>query len=125
MLLYAGLHFLAWGSTFPSTAESIIWKTSAIVTLWISAVLVGVASYSKHEVGRLVMEFKERDQDAHWYLRPIRSLMNNVLPRLIYPSMVIYGIARLSLMAVAFSSLRAMPVDVYETTWSKYLPSVH
>jgi hypothetical protein len=37
---------------------------------------------------------------------------------------LIYVLSRLSIIAVAFSSLRAMPESVYYTTWSKYTPNV-
>ncbi|KAI2783457.1 hypothetical protein F4815DRAFT_442326 [Daldinia loculata] len=37
---------------------------------------------------------------------------------------VLYSVARLIIIAVAFSSLRAMPAGVYETTWSNYLPKL-
>lgn len=37
---------------------------------------------------------------------------------------VLYSVARLVIIAVAFSSLRAMPAGVYEATWTKYLPKL-
>lgn len=38
------------------------------------------------------------------------------------PASLIYILARFCVLAVAFSSLRAMPDSVYETTWAKYFP---
>ena len=41
---------------------------------------------------------------------------------LMLPTTVIYLLARLCIIAVAFSTLRAMPASVYQTTWAKYFP---
>ena len=37
---------------------------------------------------------------------------------------LIYIVAHLCLIFVAFSSLRVMPDSVYQTTWAKYFPDI-
>ena len=37
---------------------------------------------------------------------------------------LIYTIARLAIITIAFTSLREMTADVYITTWATYLPSI-
>lgn len=39
-------------------------------------------------------------------------------------STVIYAVARVCVIAVAFSTLRKMPESVYCTTWARYIPNV-
>jgi hypothetical protein len=58
----------------------------------------------------------------------------NVFPRaelptafnigLVYVTMGLYCVARLTLIAVGLSSLRAMPEPVYKSTWADYLPAI-
>jgi hypothetical protein len=58
----------------------------------------------------------------------------NVVPRaelppavnigLVYVTMGLYCVARLTLIAVGLSSLRAMPELVYKSTWADYLPAI-
>jgi hypothetical protein len=51
---------------------------------------------------------------------PFGIFVNQVI---IYVSSAFYCIARLSIIAVAFSSLRSMPESVYTTTWTGVIPS--
>jgi hypothetical protein len=54
----------------------------------------------------------------------------SLLPRwvnlfFIYASSLIYCISRLTILALALSSLRSMPEGVYITTWTQNIPAVH
>ncbi|KAK6958252.1 hypothetical protein Daesc_001049 [Daldinia eschscholtzii] len=51
-----------------------------------------------------------------------REMSDNILYIAMPLISVFYTVARLIIIAVAFSSLRAMPAGVYETTWTNYLP---
>lgn len=55
-----------------------------------------------------------------WYER-WRAVIS---PTLFVVSLVLYFIARLSIIAIAFSCFRAMPSSVYVTAWTKYIPTV-
>ncbi|KAI1479912.1 hypothetical protein F4774DRAFT_111073 [Daldinia eschscholtzii] len=56
---------------------------------------------------------------AKWRRREMGDNISRVAMPLIT---AFYTLARLIIIAVAFSSLRAMPAGVYETTWTSYLP---
>lgn len=43
---------------------------------------------------------------------------------IIYSAVVFYFLVRLTLVAVAFSSLRMMPDSVYVTSWTAYIPAI-
>lgn len=46
-------------------------------------------------------------------------------PNILYFLMLLlYGLARIAIIGISFSSLRLMPASVYITTWSKYLPNI-
>jgi hypothetical protein len=56
-------------------------------------------------------------------------LRKNLLPEfvnlgILYATGIIYCLARLSIIILAFSSLRAMPDSVYKTTWAIAIPNV-
>jgi hypothetical protein len=51
---------------------------------------------------------------------PAAQVANKVI---IYLSIPFYCIARMSIIAVAFSSLRLMPESVYTTTWTGFIPN--
>jgi hypothetical protein len=58
---------------------------------------------------------------------PQKTLLSQAVPiilSLLYPASFIYSLARLTIIAVAFSSLRSMPGDVYTTTWARVIPAL-
>jgi hypothetical protein len=57
------------------------------------------------------------------YPRKVWPLGQRINQAIIYASSAIYCIARLSIIALAFSSLRSMPKSVYTTTWTGVIPS--
>ena len=63
--------------------------------------------------------FPNNDKKSHQSARYSRWRRIHVIV-----SGIIYCLARLTVLALAFSSLRAMPDSVYVTTWTKYLPSL-
>jgi hypothetical protein len=57
------------------------------------------------------------------YPRKVWRLGRLINQAIIYASSAVYCIARLSIIALAFSSLRSMPKSVYTTTWTGVIPS--
>ena len=54
-----------------------------------------------------------------------RREMSDNISRVVMPLITaFYTLARLIIIALAFSCLRAMPAGVYETTWTNYLPKL-
>lgn len=83
----------------------------------ISEMPVPIISRSEElSLRRKIVRFKEKNAKGFWKLKI--SLAFN------YVSMLLYLIARLGIIAVAFSCFRAMPESVYVATWTKYIPSV-
>ena len=108
MVVFGGLHCLAWNFAFPSTIERDIWRTASLVTAsapvfvqLLAVIFLGITDLLD--------------------LPPFIGAMINATPWL---GITIYVIGRLALIGIAFSSLRLVPAGVYVTTWSKYLPNV-
>jgi hypothetical protein len=64
----------------------------------------------------------QRDADR-MHLFPQRKLLS--LCVILFATSTIYCLARFIIIALAFTSLRAMPEAVYETTWATVVPNVH
>lgn len=54
----------------------------------------------------------------------IPSPQNIILTYFNLVSLLLYLVARLSIIAIAFSCFRAMPSSVYVATWTKYIPTI-
>lgn len=108
-LLFGGLHCLAWYYYFPTEAERLIWRCASIASTTIPCIGVATAcmstlsNYSSSVVSVLLFSSA--------------SILSGL-------ELILYILARLALLAIAFTSLRSMPGDVYLTTWAKYLPKV-
>ncbi|KAI1274265.1 hypothetical protein F5Y07DRAFT_410441 [Xylaria sp. FL0933] len=56
---------------------------------------------------------------------PQRSLFSaRINDGILYTTSIVYFIARLTIIGLAFSSLRRMPESVYTITWTQYIPSI-
>ena len=108
-VLFGGLHCLAWNFAFPSSIERYVWRVASVscTSTPFIFIILNVIENAIEKVPRRYSDF--------------------VLRGIEYGGIMllwVYGIARLLLIVISFSSLRSMPMDVYLTTWSKYLPNV-
>ncbi|KAJ5635065.1 uncharacterized protein N7484_008378 [Penicillium longicatenatum] len=68
---------------------------------------------------------KRLSDEARTNIYPQRVLFTEpVNLAIVYATSILYCLARLSIIGVAFSSLRRMPDSVYTTTWTSNIPSV-
>jgi hypothetical protein len=108
-------HFLGWNLVFPTLAEQLLWRVSAIVTtavpwaLIIMDTLIYRLPGPSRIQGRVVV-------DAHWHgdSRPRRKIWYCTT----YTLIVIYVLSRLFIILEAFRSLYWLPEATYKTTWS-------
>lgn len=103
-ILFGGLHCLAWNFAFPSRVEQVMWRIGS--TLLTSLPAICICSLA---IDSLVTE---------------RQYGTQTEMILWYTVFLVYFIARLTIIGIAFSCLRSMPADVYQTTWSKYIPNI-
>ena len=105
---FGGLHCLARSFEFPTNAERLLWRMSTL-TVMVAPILLPL----------LVNCWTTPLSD-------IKGLPRRCIIYLLLPFVTsIYVGSRLCLIALAFASLRVMPEGVYQTTWTKYLVSVH
>jgi len=101
---FNAIHCIAWDYTFPTPVEQWIWRAASIVAIGVSALSFVIAEAAYME----------------WLTL---GMMTKVAMFLCLP---IYVGARLCLIAVTFSSLRAVPADIYTSPgWVNSIIHIH
>ncbi|KDQ55304.1 hypothetical protein JAAARDRAFT_133786 [Jaapia argillacea MUCL 33604] len=98
--VFGAIHCFAWSLQFPSHAQQLIWRVSAVVVT--SAPLLAVSAFQS----------------------PEESLFSAILIGFVVPATsIIYVIARIALLVLAFTSLRSLPPGAFENVyWTTFIP---
>lgn len=105
-VLFGAVHCLAWDSPFPTPAERLTWRICAASTTGLAPV-ISRGMY-------LLSVPRDRDADSVSKLWVLTLFFIGL-----------YVIGRITLIVLAFTALRALPADVYQTIdWTNYLPHV-
>ncbi|TFK59235.1 hypothetical protein BDN72DRAFT_781013 [Pluteus cervinus] len=95
-MIFAGIHFIAWNSHFPTHVELVLWRSSSLIVLVIPF-LVGLFG--------IFLVFKA----IRWALYVLGPIL--------------YILARISLIIQAFISLRDLQPTVFQNVaWTSYIP---
>ena len=106
--LFGAIHCLAWDAPFPTSKEALAWRICAVATTSLPLVESAVALLSTRDV---VSYSKFNDSGLENFL--------------IFAPLVLYAIARITLITLAFMSLRALPADAFQTiAWTNYVPNL-
>ena len=106
--IFGSLHCIAWNFQFPSRVELIMWRTASLVcTVWPALLLV------------ITLVFHDSDSFA-----PSKSAAAFIKKTVGGITAFLYAVSRISLIVIAFSSIRSIAAGVYATTWAKNLPNV-
>ena len=101
--LFGAIHCLAWNAPFPTSKEALAWRICAVATT--SLPLVEFA---------LVTIFYGTQYDG-----------SNLESFMLVAPLLAYAIARITLITLAFTSLRALPADAFQTiAWTNYFPNL-
>ncbi|KZP07623.1 hypothetical protein FIBSPDRAFT_841118 [Athelia psychrophila] len=102
-IVFGAIHCIAWSFAFPSHAEKLLWRISAIA-------LVGVPAIYIVFVVLIAMDVKS-------LAKPTLILSTVGIP--------FYLLARVVLLVLAFTTLRGLSPDAYETIhWTTFIPHV-
>ncbi|KAF7324998.1 hypothetical protein MKEN_00542200 [Mycena kentingensis (nom. inval.)] len=110
--VFGSIHCAAWKAQFPSVYELYLWRYS-------SAVIAGlpVGLFALAMAGSLVSSLC-RDRWPN-----IEEILESITFRMFVGFGVVYVLARLVLLAVAFSTLRSLPAAVFaDVDWTVYIP---
>ncbi len=116
-IIFGGIHCIAWDHYFPTRAERILWRISALVTT-LAPLLLPIIDRGANSIRR----YFNLSVWGSALGRVVMSGWTVVVPALVLLS---YVLLRMCIVVLVFASLREMPAEVYRTTWTKYLLSVH
>ena len=97
---FGGLHCLAWNSPFPTSKERLAWRICSVATtvlpLLSTPVFLGIVDSPMKDSYTLPLD---------WFTRTF------------------YTLARTTIIVLAFTALRALPADTFQTVnWDNYFP---
>ncbi|OAL01081.1 hypothetical protein IQ06DRAFT_273875 [Phaeosphaeriaceae sp. SRC1lsM3a] len=139
-LLFTGIHVAGWNFDFPTHTEKILWRISSLLLFGITVAFwffETIASWTRlgrwrtiylYIINREGLEKHRRAMSRKQTLQPKRRMSE--LPVMwefvtITPMAIIYGVARLYLIAEAFAELRDIGASAYvNVEWTDFIPHV-
>ncbi|KAJ7472929.1 hypothetical protein B0H11DRAFT_2430768 [Mycena galericulata] len=105
--VFGAIHCAAWNADFPSTVEMWMWRSCSLLTASIPAVLgITTALDRRSAVGS-----------------DIKDPLDKIAKIALAVSFRLYPVARLFLITISFTSLRALPSGAFiDVDWSVYIP---
>ncbi|THV00500.1 hypothetical protein K435DRAFT_657114 [Dendrothele bispora CBS 962.96] len=113
-LVFGGIHCAPWNSTFPTHMEQILWRVSAVTVtafplVWFSS-FVFLLFLNTNNTGRTAAIDLIEAADA-------------IIATFLLPLAYIW--ARITLIVIAFTELRALPPSAYQTVdWARFIPHI-
>ncbi|KDQ55318.1 hypothetical protein JAAARDRAFT_195720 [Jaapia argillacea MUCL 33604] len=103
--VFGVIHCFAWSLEFPSHTQQLIWRVSAVTIALAPLLAMGAFQFRKSRSLRCF------------------GLVNAVFFLLVGATPILYAIARIALLVLAFKSLRSLPPGAFETVcWTTYIP---
>jgi hypothetical protein len=120
--IFGAIHCVAWNTTLPSTSESLMWRSCSLV---VAVVPVFLASLTRLEETVETVE----TVGASFSRKKLQELETRNWTKYIvyYTAFTIfvpaYVVARLVLIVLSFTTLRALPPGAFvDVDWSMYIP---
>ncbi|KAI2632947.1 hypothetical protein GGS21DRAFT_148400 [Xylaria nigripes] len=122
--VHAGVHIAGWSFSFPTQAESMIWRAASLLLLFFmftggAIPVVSTKPWFDFKFTLLwVWVRKTRTQSPTWTQQHILRFISDF-------AYVLYIIARLLIFVEIFISFRSLPASAYQTVdWTGFLPHV-
>ena len=139
-LLFTAIHVAGWNFDFPTPTEQLLWRISSLLLFCITVafwIFETIASWTRlgrwkaiylYMLDRENLEKHQRKMTQRQTLRPARRMTE--IPVLwefvvISPLAIVYGIARLYLIAEAFAELQNLKGTAFvNVEWSYFIPHI-
>ena len=106
-VFFGGIHCLAWSSLFPTRPEAILWNVCAVYCAVFPIVIPIISSIG----------YAASQSTIQW--------IENIVVIIGISLSIGYVVCRVILFVLTFTSLRALPPGIYETTnWPSFLPHI-
>jgi len=110
-MIFGAIHCIAWSFRFPTDIEQLLWHISCLAIMCMPVVLL-VSDW---------LGFFDRFDNTNtgW----VETLLGMVLALVHLSFFTLYVLARVTLLVLAFISLRSLPPDAYRTVhWTTFIP---
>lgn len=117
--LFGGLHLIPWRLAFPTPVELTLWRISALYTMLNPVLLSFPLALFALLSNRSRLRPNTRSSVTEWlrWVTPPIRIITIAIP--------LYILARLSIIVLAFTTLRALPEDALrEISWSSFFPHI-
>jgi hypothetical protein len=115
--LFGLVHCAAWNAHFPSTAELLIWRSCSLVIAATPSIITFMYGFA------LLSSKMGWNLDAEMFMRSVSATFACILECIIWAAVVAYIFARLLLIVLSFTTLRALPPGAFvDVNWSAYIP---
>lgn len=112
-LVFGGIHLFGWNFFFPSYTEQIMWRVCSIILVVAPPLFV----LHPHPKDPRPTTGSDSSFTCHTYMKYWAQI---ILAKSAVPC---YIVARLTLLAICFSSLRRLPFSAYQTvSWVTFIP---
>ena len=106
--IFGAIHCLAWDAPFPTPKEALAWRICAVATTSLPLVEFAIFLLCTWDV---VSGSEYKFSPLHLFLT--------------IPPLALYVLARITLITLAFMSLRALPAGAFQTiAWTNYVPNL-
>ncbi|KAF5322411.1 hypothetical protein D9619_000425 [Psilocybe cf. subviscida] len=124
---FGTLHALAWMSAFPSLAELYFWRLSTLIITAEPVFMLIVGLLYEPPPRRLLLSAQhvpqQQQQQSRRVSPSVKNLLRQVFIVLFALGTPLYIFARLTLIVLAFVSLRALPSDAFKVvSWTSFIP---
>lgn len=121
---YAGTHFSAWTFGFPTRIELVWWRISCIVMSSSMGVFWVTSNRKFYLLVPILMPWV-KDKEKYRKVAYEQKRVSGIQVVMGIFTTLAYVVARLRLIALAFSSLRSLPTRAYITVeWLSFLPHI-
>lgn len=113
---FGSIHCAAWHFDFPSPVERILWQTASLTIVGLCLFIIAISPvYTRFVYDKWL--YSGGTEDMLYWTRLKETI--EALPVIIYP------VARLSLLILALLSLRQLPPSAFDTVvWTKFIPHI-
>ncbi|KDQ59774.1 hypothetical protein JAAARDRAFT_126716 [Jaapia argillacea MUCL 33604] len=111
-ITFGAVHCMAWQYNFPSHVEQMLWRMAAVAITCSPIVMTVVSGWAHSSGQRMSLNFDKNE--PFWF----KVFM--IFALLVF---VFYLVSRITLLTIAFSSLRSLPSGAFEViSWTSYIP---
>lgn len=111
-ILFGGLHLIAWNFGFPTAKEQLLWRIASAFSAGVMPLLYALGTVVTTVALKIAPDWAFKHKDQIFSIPIVLCSLS-------------YAACRLYLLGESFASLRSLPQQVFQGTWSTNLPGIN